>query len=110
MPNAGFALLSHSKLGADNGAVFVVLGMPRGETTAAARLPEAASVFIGKNLPINAEDLESVLPRAGLAQNFGNDGCFAFNVTIASVLQSGSRIVIRNAADESVLLRKVFGA
>lgn len=54
--NQGFYIINESKLGPGDRAVFCVLGMPRGGTTMAARLLEAAGVSMGGDLPVTAED------------------------------------------------------
>lgn len=54
--NDGFVFTNEHKLRPDEPASFCVLGMPRGGTTMCARMLAASGVFMGSDLPVNAED------------------------------------------------------
>src|SRR4051794_24481188 len=56
--NTGFILLNKANLTPEQAAAICVIGMPRGGTTMAAKLLEAAGVFMGESLPVTAEDPE----------------------------------------------------
>lgn len=58
MLNSGVFVLNDSGDAPVERTAFCVLGRPRGGTTMASRMLEAAGVFMGENMPVTAEDPE----------------------------------------------------
>lgn len=54
--NDGFVFINEQQIASDESASLCVLGMPRGGTTMCVRMLQQSGIFMGADLPVNAED------------------------------------------------------